>query len=135
MPLGIISNSKCSGYFVEPVRISFSFEPIVFNQPLRQLPWMQAFLEAGEISGKLICPKVTNVKSRAKCGAKLGSYDWKGVACGCGEWIVPVIYITSAVLYGTHTVVIRAFVSIGPRWMRFLEDIQSLSKAGIVVKK
>ncbi|KAF8636906.1 hypothetical protein AX17_003157 [Amanita inopinata Kibby_2008] len=60
----ILANSKCSGYFVEPMK------------------WMEPFLEAGEIAGKIICPN-------KKCGAKLGNYDWAGVKCGCKEWVVP----------------------------------------------
>ncbi|KAH7061885.1 dual specificity protein phosphatase 12 [Auriculariales sp. MPI-PUGE-AT-0066] len=57
-------NSTCSGYFVEP------------------LDWMQPILDEGLTSGRIDCPK-------AKCRAKLGSYDWAGSRCGCGEWVVP----------------------------------------------
>ncbi|KAG7093920.1 hypothetical protein E1B28_007556 [Marasmius oreades] len=60
----IIINSKCSGYFVEPMK------------------WMEPFLEEGQIAGKIVCPN-------KKCGAKLGNYDWAGVCCGCKEWVVP----------------------------------------------
>ncbi|QRV75935.1 Dual specificity phosphatase, catalytic domain [Ceratobasidium sp. AG-Ba] len=60
----LLYNSKCSGYFVEPLK------------------WMQPFLEKGQIAGKIICPN-------PKCGAKLGNYDWAGVACGCKEWVTP----------------------------------------------
>ncbi|KIK68452.1 hypothetical protein GYMLUDRAFT_215067 [Collybiopsis luxurians FD-317 M1] len=60
----ILMNPKCSGYFVEPMQ------------------WMEPFLEAGEIAGKIVCPN-------KKCGAKLGNYDWAGVCCGCKEWVVP----------------------------------------------
>ncbi|KAF9078683.1 hypothetical protein BDP27DRAFT_1310007 [Rhodocollybia butyracea] len=60
----ILMNPKCSGYFVEPMQ------------------WMEPFLEAGEIAGKIICPN-------KKCGVKLGNYDWAGVCCGCKEWVVP----------------------------------------------
>lgn len=45
--------SVCTSYFTEP------------------LSWMRAQLENGEISGKIICPN-------ARCGAKLGSFDWSG---------------------------------------------------------
>lgn len=54
----ILANSKCSGYFVEPMK------------------WMEPFLESGQLAGKIICPN-------KKCGAKLGNYDWAGVCCGC----------------------------------------------------
>lgn len=57
----ILTNNKCSGYFVEP------------------LTWMEPQLESGQVSGKLICP----------CGAKIGTFDWAGVQCGCKEWVTP----------------------------------------------
>ncbi|KAM6503317.1 hypothetical protein JOM56_000260 [Amanita muscaria] len=60
----ILLNAKCSGYFVEP------------------MDWMESFLAAGEVAGKIVCPN-------KKCGAKLGNYDWAGVKCGCKEWVVP----------------------------------------------
>ncbi|KAI0761117.1 protein-tyrosine phosphatase-like protein [Irpex lacteus] len=60
----ILSNPKCSGYFVEPLK------------------WMDSILEQGHMSGKIICPN-------KKCGAKLGNYDWAGVCCSCKEWVVP----------------------------------------------
>ncbi|KAJ3998375.1 hypothetical protein F5050DRAFT_1567358 [Lentinula boryana] len=60
----ILMNPKCSGYFVEPMQ------------------WMEPFLEAGEIAGKILCPN-------KKCGTKLGNFDWAGVRCGCKEWVVP----------------------------------------------
>ncbi|KAG9101379.1 hypothetical protein FRC06_003075 [Ceratobasidium sp. 370] len=60
----ILFNPKCSGYFVEPLK------------------WMQPFLDKGQLAGKIICPN-------PKCGAKLGNYDWAGVACGCKEWVTP----------------------------------------------
>ncbi|KAK7689540.1 hypothetical protein QCA50_007332 [Cerrena zonata] len=60
----ILTNVKCSGYFVEPLK------------------WMEPFLAKGENAGKILCPN-------KKCGAKLGNYDWAGVHCSCNEWIVP----------------------------------------------
>lgn len=44
---------------------------------------MEAFLEKGDLSGKIFCPN-------KKCNAKLGNYDWAGVCCSCKEWVVPV---------------------------------------------
>ncbi|KAG1747403.1 hypothetical protein EDB19DRAFT_1687252 [Suillus lakei] len=59
----ILTNPKCSGYFVEPMK------------------WMEPFLESGQLAGKIICPK---------CSAKLGNYDWAGVCCSCNrEWVTP----------------------------------------------
>ncbi|KAI0002579.1 hypothetical protein BJV74DRAFT_765196 [Russula compacta] len=60
----ILMNSKCSGYFVEPMK------------------WMEFFLQEGQLAGKIVCPN-------KKCGAKLGNYDWAGVCCNCKEWVVP----------------------------------------------
>ncbi|KAI0792541.1 protein-tyrosine phosphatase-like protein [Abortiporus biennis] len=60
----ILVNSKCSGYFVEPMK------------------WMEPFLSKGELAGKIICPN-------KKCNAKLGNYDWAGVCCSCKEWVIP----------------------------------------------
>lgn len=60
----ILADSKCSGYFVEPIK------------------WMDPFLQSGQLSGKIVCPN-------KRCGAKLGNYDWAGVHCSCKEWVVP----------------------------------------------
>jgi len=60
----ILINSKCSGYFVEPMK------------------WMEHFLSGGQLAGKITCPN-------KKCGAKLGNYDWAGVCCGCKQWVIP----------------------------------------------
>ncbi|KDN53136.1 hypothetical protein K437DRAFT_289675 [Tilletiaria anomala UBC 951] len=62
-PLSLLPSAACSSYFVEP------------------LSWMSA-LKNGEVSGRLDCPA-------PKCGAKLGSWDWAGMQCGCGAWITP----------------------------------------------
>ncbi|KAG7530702.1 hypothetical protein FFLO_04872 [Filobasidium floriforme] len=63
-PAILSHDSKCSGYFVEP------------------LTWMEPFLENGNMAGKILCPN-------EKCKAKIGNYDWAGVQCGCKEWVVP----------------------------------------------
>ncbi|KAI5451020.1 tyrosine protein phosphatase yvh1 [Naganishia albida] len=60
----ILVNPKCSGYFVEP------------------LTWMEPMLASGVLAGKIVCPN-------EKCGAKIGSFDWAGVQCGCKEWVTP----------------------------------------------
>jgi len=60
----ILLNTKCSGYFVEPMK------------------WMEHFLSGGQLAGKIICPN-------KKCAAKLGNYDWAGVCCGCKQWVTP----------------------------------------------
>lgn len=60
----ILTDPRCSGYFVEPLK------------------WMDPFLSSGGISGKIVCPN-------KRCKAKLGNYDWAGVWCGCGQWVTP----------------------------------------------
>jgi dual specificity phosphatase 12 len=40
-------------------------------------------LASGVLAGKIVCPN-------EKCGAKIGSFDWAGVQCGCKEWVTPV---------------------------------------------
>ena len=50
---------------------------------VRQMKWMEPFLEQGHMAGKILCPN-------KKCNAKLGNYDWAGVCCSCKEWVVPV---------------------------------------------
>ncbi|KAL8281189.1 hypothetical protein RQP46_006547 [Phenoliferia psychrophenolica] len=44
--------------------------------------WMSPLLESGVLSGKIVCPG-------SKCGAKLGSFDWAGLQCSCGAWVLP----------------------------------------------
>jgi dual specificity phosphatase 12 len=73
----IIANPKCSGYFVEP------------------LTWMEPMLD-GAVSGKLFCPN-------EKCKAKIGTYDWAGVQCGCREWVTPVSTGRETSMYGGHS--------------------------------
>lgn len=43
-------------------------------------------LASGVLVGKIICPN-------EKCGAKIGSFDWAGVQCGCKEWVTPVRFL------------------------------------------
>ncbi|KAL0966426.1 hypothetical protein UPYG_G00295170 [Umbra pygmaea] len=53
--------TQCTSYFTEPVQ------------------WMeQAML--GVMDGQLLCPK---------CKSKLGSFNWCGEQCSCGQWVTP----------------------------------------------
>lgn len=54
----LLPSHTCSSYFVEP------------------LSWMSPVLETGVLAGKIVCPN-------AKCGAKLGSFDWAGSRASC----------------------------------------------------
>ncbi|KAA8893013.1 protein-tyrosine phosphatase-like protein [Sphaerosporella brunnea] len=52
----------CSHHFVEP------------------MSWMRPEFEQSKLDGKFECPK---------CKSKVGSYDWSGIKCSCGEWVNP----------------------------------------------
>ena len=67
----LLCSTSCSSYFVEP------------------LSWMSDQLETGVLGGKLMCPD-------AKCGAKLGNFDWAGLQCSCGAWVVPAFSIAAS---------------------------------------
>lgn len=57
--------TKCTSYFIEPVR------------------WMESAL-LGVMDGQLLCPK---------CSSKLGSFNWYGDQCSCGRWVTPAFQI------------------------------------------
>ncbi|SAM85913.1 related to Tyrosine specific protein phosphatase and dual specificity protein phosphatase [Ustilago bromivora] len=59
----MLKSPACSSYFIEP------------------MAWM-LHLSSGQVTGRLNCPS-------AKCGAKLGSWDWAGMQCACGSWVTP----------------------------------------------
>ncbi|EST08267.2 Dual specificity phosphatase, catalytic domain protein [Kalmanozyma brasiliensis GHG001] len=59
----MLKHPSCSSYFLEP------------------MAWMSD-LSSGEVTGRLNCPT-------AKCGQKLGSWDWAGMQCACGAWVTP----------------------------------------------
>ncbi|KAF2085916.1 dual specificity protein phosphatase 12 [Saccharata proteae CBS 121410] len=58
------AGAACSHYFIDP------------------LSWMRPELEQGKLDGRLECPK---------CSANVGKYAWQGMACSCGDWVVPAI--------------------------------------------
>jgi len=107
----ILINPKCSGYFVEPVRLFNSFPLPGSYSIIKQMKWMDHFLSAGSLSGKIICPN-------KKCNAKLGNYDWAGVCCGCKIWITPVCgsfvsfpFALIPILTGTFVFILAWFTS------------------------
>ncbi|KAJ3029691.1 UNVERIFIED_CONTAM: hypothetical protein HDU68_011407 [Siphonaria sp. JEL0065] len=59
--------SKCSSYCTEPME------------------WMEEVGD-GHLEGKILCPNL-------KCGSKLGSFSWSGIACPCGTWVAPAFMI------------------------------------------
>ncbi|KAI7870022.1 protein-tyrosine phosphatase-like protein [Spinellus fusiger] len=61
------SNSNCSSYFIEPME------------------WIQG-LQDGSFHGRIDCPK---------CYSKLGSYNWSGEQCSCGQWVTPAFMLHS----------------------------------------
>lgn len=63
LSMSMLKHPSCSSYFIEP------------------MAWMSD-LASGEVTGRLNCPT-------AKCGQKLGSWDWAGMQCACGAWVTP----------------------------------------------
>lgn len=60
-----VDNTQCTSLFIEPVN------------------WMLPLLE-GTVDGKLQCPK---------CNGRLGSFNWAGMQCSCGNWVTPAFQI------------------------------------------
>ncbi|XP_051197699.1 probable inactive dual specificity protein phosphatase-like At4g18593 [Lolium perenne] len=50
--------------------------PAIFVEPMK---WMEA-VEEGYVSQKLWC---------MDCKTRLGSFDWAGMQCSCGAWVIP----------------------------------------------
>uniref|UniRef100_A0ACD5TI26 Uncharacterized protein n=1 Tax=Avena sativa TaxID=4498 RepID=A0ACD5TI26_AVESA len=50
--------------------------PAIFVEPMK---WMEA-VEEGHVSHKLWC---------MDCKTRLGSFDWAGMQCSCGAWVIP----------------------------------------------
>jgi len=48
---------------------------------------MPALGDFSEADGKIICPK---------CKCRLGTYNWAGAQCSCGQWITPAIQLTKS---------------------------------------
>ncbi|KAI8838516.1 protein-tyrosine phosphatase-like protein [Chytriomyces cf. hyalinus JEL632] len=59
--------TACSSYCSEPME------------------WMLDVAD-GQLEGKICCPN-------EKCGSKLGSFSWAGIACPCGTWVAPAFMI------------------------------------------
>ena len=60
-----IKSSQCQSLFVQ------------------QTEWLDE-IAIGRSQGKLICPK---------CSGRLGSFNWSGMQCSCGQWITPAFQI------------------------------------------
>ncbi|CAM0956055.1 unnamed protein product [Alopecurus aequalis] len=50
--------------------------PAIFVEPMK---WMEA-VEEGHVSHRLWC---------MDCKTRLGSFDWAGMQCSCGAWVIP----------------------------------------------
>mmetsp|Transcript_11150 Transcript_11150/g.11174 ORF Transcript_11150/g.11174 Transcript_11150/m.11174 type:complete len:160 (+) Transcript_11150:73-552(+) len=68
------SNPHCSSWFLQ--------EPT---------SWM----ECSDLLGKLSCPN-------ERCKAKLGSWNWSGSRCSCGQWITPAFQFQKSRLDAKH---------------------------------
>jgi len=42
-----------------------------------------------EAEGPILCPNL-------KCKFRLGTYNWAGAQCSCGEWVVPALMMTKS---------------------------------------
>lgn len=65
---------------------------------LESLSWVRSALKAHDdaaesgaegIEGKLTCPN-------AKCGGRLGNFNWSGSQCSCGSWVVPAVQVVAS---------------------------------------
>jgi len=56
----------------------------LFFEPIEWMREQILFLE-----GQLTCPV-------AKCGAKLGHFNWVGQPCPCGHWVVPAFHLAAS---------------------------------------
>lgn len=79
-----VNAKACTSYFLN-------------EAALESLDWVRSALKAHDdaaeagaegIEGKLICPN-------AKCGARLGNFNWSGSQCSCGSWVVPAIQVVA----------------------------------------
>ncbi|KAL6889007.1 hypothetical protein ACP4OV_010033 [Aristida adscensionis] len=55
----------------------------IFVEPMK---WMQA-VEEGYVSDKLFC---------MGCKARLGQFNWAGMQCTCGTWVIPAFQLTKS---------------------------------------
>ena len=53
---------------------------------VEQSGWMESMV-LGTSQGKLVCPK---------CSGRLGSFNWAGLQCSCGQWITPAFQVHKA---------------------------------------
>jgi dual specificity phosphatase 12 len=51
---------------------------------IERAEWMEGLDDENIVSGKINCPK---------CKSKLGSYNWSGMQCSCGNWYSPAFII------------------------------------------
>jgi hypothetical protein len=68
---------KCAALLLNPERVTW----------VAELANDVAASSSDEVSGSLPCPH---------CSTKLGSFDWCGAKCACGQWIAPSFKITSS---------------------------------------
>ncbi|KAM3388169.1 hypothetical protein ACQJBY_010751 [Aegilops geniculata] len=61
----------------------------IFVEPMK---WMQA-VEEGYVSNKLWC---------MGCKTRLGSFDWAGMQCCCGAWVIPAFQLLKSRIDESH---------------------------------
>lgn len=57
--------------------------PCIFVEPMK---WMQT-VEEGYVAKKLFC---------MGCKARLGQFNWAGMQCSCGAWVIPAFQLTKS---------------------------------------
>ncbi|OEL30931.1 putative inactive dual specificity protein phosphatase-like [Dichanthelium oligosanthes] len=57
--------------------------PHIFVEPMK---WMQT-VEEGYVANKLFC---------MGCKARLGQFNWAGLQCSCGAWVIPAFQLTKS---------------------------------------
>ncbi|KAF8642611.1 hypothetical protein HU200_067291 [Digitaria exilis] len=57
--------------------------PAIFVEPMK---WMQT-VEEGYVANKLFC---------MGCKARLGQFNWAGMQCCCGAWVIPAFQLTKS---------------------------------------
>lgn len=57
--------------------------PCIFVEPMK---WMQT-VEEGYVANKLFC---------MGCKARLGQFNWAGMQCSCGAWVIPAFQLTKS---------------------------------------
>lgn len=83
----LLSSPACSSYFLESM--SWMADQLASGvglgsaRPVGLMLTPRARQDGpSKLAGRLLCP-------RKSCSARLGRFDWSGLACSCERWVVP----------------------------------------------